>query len=342
MLCGFLAIIVSRLLKYDFVFLGIGIFLIIGAIAQWPIISLLVKLRRKIKTGKLEVSENVILPEIFRLLNNKPFDTAPFERKYVAAKFLLENSIIPLPSIKLIIPYLMLYLFIFVLPIIIAIGARINSMPLSNAPGAASFYFERKMISPDKNIKLLPEEEALAANIGFDRETLLFVKQVSKGKIRQFERVDENNQTVKVNGILITSSNIRNLDIVFSLRFPLLISGYLVFAADNYEARTVGVLKGTDQFEILKVMNTDGINYGHDNKDVIVKLQQWMGKYPFYIIGAGGDWVEIEFREVPNELSNFSKEVYDFCPDSADQGAESIGALEQGIKASKRLLLWWD
>lgn len=188
----------------------------------------------------------------------------------------------------------------------------------------------------------MPEEEALGAKIGFDRETLLFIKQVSKGKLRQFEKIDKNNQTVKINGLLITSSNINNQDIVFSLRFPLLLSGYLVFAADNYEGSKVGILKGTDQFEILRAMNTDGINYGHDNKDVIVKLQQWMEKYPFHIIGAGLDWVEIEFRQAPKELNNFCKEVYAFCPDSVEQGVGSIGALEQSIKSSKRLFLWWD
>ncbi len=340
-LCGFLVIIVSRLLKHDFVFLGIGIFLIIGAVAQWPTISLLLKLRRKIKTEKIEISESVILPEIFRLLNNKPFDTAPFERKYVTAKFLLENSTVSPPSVKLIISYLMLYLFIFVMPVI-TIGTMVYSIPSSKAAGAVSFYNERKTISRDKNIKLLPEEEALGAKIGFDQETLLFIKQVSRGKIRQFEMVDENNQTVKVNGVLIDSPSINNQDIVFSLRFPLFLSGYLVFAADNYEARNVGVLKGNDQFEIVKVMNTNGINYGHNNEEVIIKLQKWMEKYPFDIIGAGIDWVEIEFREIPKDLNSFSKEVYDFCPDSVDQGAGSIGRLEQSIKVSKRLFLWWD
>lgn len=341
MLCGFLAIIASRFLTHDFVFLGIGIFLIIAAIAQRPIVSLLLKLRREIKTGELEVSENVVLPEIFRLLNNKPFDTAPFERKYVIAKFLLENSIISLPSIKLIVFYLMLYLFIFVMPVI-AIGTKVYFIQSSKAAGAASFYYGREMVSRDKNIKLLPEEEALGAKIGFDQETLLLIKQVSRGKIRQFEMVDENNQTVKVNGVLIDSPSINNQDIVFSLRFPLLLSGYLAFAADNYEGREVGILKGNDQFEIVKVMNTDGINYGHNNKDVIAKLKQWMEKYPFDIIGAGIDWVEIEFREVPKDLNSFSKEVYDFCPDSVEQGVGSIGSLEQSIKASKRLFLWWD
>jgi hypothetical protein len=102
----------------------------------------------------------------------------------------------------------------------------------------------------------------------------------------------------------------------------------------------IGILKGTDQYDILRVMHTDGDDYDISNSDVIERLKEWEKSSPFDIIGADNDWVEIEFKTLPKDLRAFAEEVYDFSPDAVDQG--SVCGLIAEIQRTKRLFLWWD
>jgi hypothetical protein len=104
----------------------------------------------------------------------------------------------------------------------------------------------------------------------------------------------------------------------------------------------IGVLKGTDQYDILRVMYTNGDDYDISNQDVIERLKEWEKTSPFDIIGADNDWVEIEFKTLPKDLKSFAEEVYDFCPDAVDQGPGSPAELANEIQQTKRLFLWWD
>jgi hypothetical protein len=56
------------------------------------------------------------------------------------------------------------------------------------------------------------------------------------------------------------------------------------------------------------------------NDDVIARLKRWETLCSFRIVGADGDWVELEFVTLPRDLSAFAKDVYAFCPDTIDQG----------------------
>jgi hypothetical protein len=120
---------------------------------------------------------------------------------------------------------------------------------------------------------------------------------------------------------------------------------YMAFIIEMNEAirsDKIGILKGNDQYDVLRIMQTNGDDYDISNEDIIERLQEWEKRYPFAIIGAENDWVEIEFRAVPDDIRSFAQEVYDFCPDPVDQDAGSIEDLIKEIKATKRLLLWWD
>jgi hypothetical protein len=89
-------------------------------------------------------------------------------------------------------------------------------------------------------------------------------------------------------------------------------------------------------------MHTDGDEYDISNQDVIDRLKEWEINSPFDIIGADSDWVEIEFKILPKDLTAFAEEVHDFSPDAVEQGPGSIAALAKEIQKTKRLLLWWD
>jgi hypothetical protein len=194
-------------------------------------------------------------------------------------------------------------------------------------------------------ITLSPYAEAVSKIIKFDRRVLIIMKQESGGAIHRMVGYDEDNFQIIVDGVFVPVPDHRTDKVLQALRRKLSRMGYLPFVIEmNGSTRTdkIGVLKGTDQYEILRVMHTDGSHYNILNEDVIERLKEWERTAPFTIIGADNDWVEIEFKKLPGDLKAFTEEVYDFCPDAVDQGPGTAAGLAREIRQTRRLFLWWD
>ncbi|WP_366094680.1 DUF4253 domain-containing protein [Flavobacterium sp.] len=101
-------------------------------------------------------------------------------------------------------------------------------------------------------------------------------------------------------------------------------------------------MKGSDDLDIIRYRRTDGINYDLENEDVVNKISEWKSKYGLTVIGCSRDWLQIEFDKLPTNIDAFAKEVYEFCPDSVDQGVGTIDRLKDAIKEMNGLWLWWD
>ena len=122
------------------------------------------------------------------------------------------------------------------------------------------------------------------------------------------------------------------------------------------------------------VRGTNGSNYDLDTGAILRTLGEWSQRCELAILGAGFDWVELRFQTLPTNLEEFAEEIYDFCPDTLDQGLilpmpdqhdtldesafqhmETLeewmdNALEEQttddlanyLRREKRLYLWWD
>lgn len=197
-----------------------------------------------------------------------------------------------------------------------------------------------------KNIALTDQE---ILDLDFDREVLSILKRVSDNNLHELKIMDfvYEDQPVET-GVYFTCSEQEAEKIVLDLQSRLQHSGCLAFISErDYsqgEKTKIAIIKGTDQFEILKVMQTNGENYDVSNADVISKLTQWNKQHPFTIIGANLDWVEANFEVAPTdqEIISLAEETYDFCPDVVDQGTESVEELIKEMKESQKIILWWD
>ncbi len=109
-----------------------------------------------------------------------------------------------------------------------------------------------------------------------------------------------------------------------------------------YRGLKIGVLKGIDPYDILRVMQTNGDNDDISNEDVIAKLREWEKGSPFEIIGAENDWIEIEFKKLPKNLRSFVEDLEDFCPDAVEGGASAEEILVKELQKTRRLYLSWD
>ncbi len=187
--------------------------------------------------------------------------------------------------------------------------------------------------------------ETVAKAINFDREVLVIMKEESGESIHRMVGYDENDFQIVVDGVYVPVPDDRTETILNALRKKLIPLHYMPFVIElNESIKTdkIGVLKGTDQYQILRVMHTDGDQYDISNADVIERLKDWEKIASFDIIGADNDWVEIEFKTLPKDLKAFVEEVYDFCPDAVDQGPGTTADLAREIQQTKKLFLWWD
>jgi len=194
-------------------------------------------------------------------------------------------------------------------------------------------------------IVLSPHAEEVARQIGFDRQVLIIVKEETHEHIQRLTGYDENDYQIMVSGISADVPEDRSDQILAKLRARLKPLSYMAFVVamnEGLKQETIGVIKGADQYDILRIMQTNGDQYDILNEDVVARLKDWEKAFSFDIVGADNDWVEIEFKTLPRDLSAFAEEVYDFCPDAVDQGPGNVSGLAKEIQATRRLFLWWD
>ncbi|WP_308009403.1 DUF4253 domain-containing protein [uncultured Fusobacterium sp.] len=194
-----------------------------------------------------------------------------------------------------------------------------------------------------KKNNLSNSEEKILNEIGFDKELVIEVKSLIKSDFKQLPAIDQETGDIKkdkyYNEIYFEKYN----DNYIKIKEKLEKNNYRVFLFEtNYPEKHVAIIKGRDKFDILKYRRTDGINYGLGTEDIIDKISEWDKKYEIDIIGCSRDWVLIKLNKLPQNLDEFSKEVYEFCPDIVDQGVGSLENLKKSIKIDKELFLWWD
>lgn len=194
-------------------------------------------------------------------------------------------------------------------------------------------------------IVLSPHAEEVARQIGFDKQVLIIVKEETQEHIQRLTGYDENAYQITVNGISADVPGDRSGQILAKLKTrlkPLHYMAFVVAMNEGLQQETIGVIKGADQYDILRIMQTNGEEYEILNEDVVARLKDWEKAFSFDIVGADNDWVEIKFRTLPKDLSAFAEEVYEFCPDAVDQGPGNVNGLVKEMQATRRLFLWWD
>ncbi|RFB11406.1 DUF4253 domain-containing protein [Bacillus sp. HNG] len=192
--------------------------------------------------------------------------------------------------------------------------------------------------------------DEMVKELGFIQEVLNIIKQVSNNNLQPLKINDLYNEDgITTIGISFMTLEEEAEKLVVELQSKIKHLGYYAFMNErnfikgNKSKCRIGVLKGNEQFELLKILQTNGDNYDISNDDVISKLKQWNNRFPFSIIGADFDWIEAEFLVAPSDqhIQSFAKEMYEFCPDIVEQGTGNIEELIEEIKETKKFYLWW-
>ncbi|MBP7901735.1 MAG: DUF4253 domain-containing protein [Spirochaetes bacterium] len=164
--------------------------------------------------------------------------------------------------------------------------------------------------------------------------------------------VSDDGSSIPLNGISFILSAEKAWDLVKRNQEILQQEGFYIFLGeliieniknDEWDHKyRVMIIKESDQFKVLKMMNVSAPNYDISNDDIISRLKSWNKRYGINVNGVYSDYVYIEFITVPKDIDSFLKEVYDFCPDAVDQNYGTMDNMKKDIKVNNSLALWWD
>ena len=158
---------------------------------------------------------------------------------------------------------------------------------------------------------------------------------------------DFDSATTHYSGFLFNSANRQTENIIESLNKALRTKGYTIFTLEqNFGIENkpdiLAILHCSDKYEILKQVQTNGINWEIDNDSVINIVKKFDKKYSLDLVGAGFDWCEFIINNNVEDWLTFAKEAYKVCPDIVEQGTGTVEKLADEMKRTKRLYFWWD
>ena len=102
------------------------------------------------------------------------------------------------------------------------------------------------------------------------------------------------------------------------------------------------IINCSDQFELIKLIGTNGVNYDVYNVDIVAQMKEWHKKVDFTIDVVDVSRIHAYMDKTPKNIKQFTKEVYKFCPDVIDQGYSSMDEMILDYKQNKYFWLWWD
>ncbi len=182
----------------------------------------------------------------------------------------------------------------------------------------------------------------LVENFKIPEEISSFIWKKSKGKIGQLVGYDKDGEEKFVNGFEITKAN-DNLLADLRTGLP---KNYLAFSCYfDKKIKNLGIIKSMDKYLILKTMQTNGEDYGLSNNKLINGLKIIEKKYPFSIIGAGNDWLELDFEALlvdalEEGIGPLLDKLIELGPPQDDL-AEYRFELKEELKTTNKIFFWW-
>jgi Domain of unknown function (DUF4253) len=191
--------------------------------------------------------------------------------------------------------------------------------------------------------ELTAQESALASAAGIDPSIALRVRAFGISMERLMAKTPDYGEAPAA-GIIIGVKAETGLARLLSIRSALAGTAYHAYLRDDAFGSgpdKIAVVK-TGDYGYLEIVGTDAVNYDLDHAAILERYKQWDKKYGLKLVGAGGDWLEVELEHRPGDWQAFAAEVYEFCPDSVDQGAGDVESLARELKDGNAVYLWWD
>lgn len=179
---------------------------------------------------------------------------------------------------------------------------------------------------------------------GLHPDTGIFLKKRTKRPIEKLVFEDYDTETNKPSGICSLTTEEEARSIIKQYRDDFISKDQFIYICDiPGNGFQVGILNGiTDPYEIMKLAETNGANYDIQSAEIIEQYKKWDTAFGIRPFAIGFDFCECEIINKDIDYKKLATEIYQFCPDVVDQGTETLGALEEELRRTGSIFLWWD
>lgn len=213
-------------------------------------------------------------------------------------------------------------------------------------------FFFSKSKSDTTSLKLSNEEESLLLHINISNDLALIIKGKTKNNIEglyEAQMFDDYKDEPQLKGIKSkVDEKVTMPDLykkVKDLQADNSFLNYHIFSCGHYGSDKdyfIGAIKTNNQFECLRVFETNGINYDLETKDIIAFLEKWQRQVKFSVIDAYHDRVVIQLFSFDFNIDEFAKEALELCPDFL-AAVEDVEQMKKYILERKgEIDFWWD
>lgn len=167
---------------------------------------------------------------------------------------------------------------------------------------------------------------------------------MTKRPIEKLVFEDYDTETNKPSGICSFCPEAEARTIISQYREEFISKGQFLYISDiPGNGLQVGLLNGiTDPYMIMQLAETNGANHDLMTTDIIEQLKKWDAAFGIQVTGIGFDFCEAAIINKEIDYKKLAAEIYQFCPDVVDQGTETVDALEEELKKTGSIFLWWD
>jgi hypothetical protein len=193
------------------------------------------------------------------------------------------------------------------------------------------------------NEKLSLDEQTLARDIKFDPLILSKVKATGY-RVEALTGVSRTGNSQVLNGLSFNADEQQSHELVARLGAEVEALGYRVFIQElgyGYIPDRIAIIKSRDKFDILRTRKTHAYTANLNTEQIIDRLKDWDKRYGLKLIGAGYDWVKAGLVRTPDDVSRFSREMLEFCPDVLLFKSGTVAQLARDIKAERMIFLQW-
>jgi len=194
-----------------------------------------------------------------------------------------------------------------------------------------------------KNL-LSDEEISLVKNIAFDIKIINMIKQAGY-RIEPLTGISHSGNKIRVDGLSFVVNEDQSSMFLQQYVKEMQAMGYQLFRQErgyNYSWDRMAIIKSSNKYDILNIRKTHAYTHNLSTAKIIEKLKQWDKQYGITIVGAGYNWLSLEFDRLPENLPAFADEVLAFCPDVLLFSAATVMQLQLEIKSAKALFLQWN
>ncbi len=183
--------------------------------------------------------------------------------------------------------------------------------------------------------KLTPEEQDICIKLGFDEELMRLLKTETDSPL-----AIENSNFIAA--VVSPAKPEQAYTIIKNCKKRFTDRSMRLFANSEKESDTrIVSFYSVNESNILQFAGTNGKTQETTTEKLMEYIESWEKQCDFVVMGAGSDWLQLEFATIPEDSLSFAQEVFEICPDIADE-INSEEKLIESIKRSKILGLWWD